>query len=214
LVPLYTQLILAHRLERRRGRHSLAVVLVLVTVLATLAIGCGSSDQTSSSQQASTGEAGKRFQDPQSPKGVIPVATFGKASEDTERAEASDVLDKNLTARQEADFATQCLTLGKRGMEAVLGKGTQASATKCEAELKKVANPLSQSKAIRTDTLGGEIAVLRVKGNQAYALYHGTDGKDHAMPMEDEGGTWKVGDILTIELPPPKSADGGPKNGG
>jgi len=92
-----------------------------------------------------------------------------------------------------------------------LGKGKEAERSKCPKELKKLAEPLSGSKQIRADTLTGEIAALRVKGTQAYALYHGNDGNDYAVPMEMEGGSWKVGAIIPTELPPAKSASKKPK---
>ncbi len=133
------------------------------------------------------------------------MATFGEEAEATVRGEASSVLAENLTARQAADFKTQCATLGKRGLEAVLGEGKKAAdRSKCAVTLKKLAEPLSGSKEVRADNLGGEIAALRIKADQAYALYHGTDGKDWAMPMELEGGSWKVGAIVAIELPKTK----------
>jgi len=168
-------------------------------------IGCGGGGSSTSAGATNASdevaEPSREFHDPEGPKGPEPVATFGKESGDAEREAASAVLTKNLTARAKADFATQCETLGKRGLETFLGKGKGNERSKCQKELKKLAEPLSGSKEIRADTLTGEIAALRVKGSQGWALYHGNDGKDLAMPMEQEGGSWKVGAILTTELP-------------
>ena len=66
--------------------------------------------------------------------------------------------------------------------------------------MKKLASPLSRTKEARKDTLTGSITALRVKGGQGYALYHGNDGTDYAVPLEKEGGTWKVSSIETKEL--------------
>ncbi|MBS1894733.1 MAG: hypothetical protein JST59_25815 [Actinobacteria bacterium] len=186
----------------------------LLALLALLLVGCGGggSGTSASATNASdkVAEPSKEFQDPEGPKGPEPVATFGKESGSAEREEASAVLADNLTAREKADFAKQCETLGKRGIEAILGKGKANERSKCEKELKTLAEPLAGTKEIRADTLSGEIAALRIKGKQAYALYHGNDGNDYAMPMEEEGGSWKVGGIITTELPQekpkPKSA--------
>lgn len=185
----------------------LARAIALAALAALLLIGCGGGGNTSSgatNASKEVAEPSKEFQDPEGPKGPEPIATFGKESGDAEREEASAVLTKNLVAREKADFATQCETLGKRGLEAFLGKGKGNERSKCQKELKKLAEPLSKSKEIREDTLSGEIAALRVKGSQAYALYHGNNGQDYAVPMEEEGGSWKVGAIVPIELPQAK----------
>jgi hypothetical protein len=176
---------------------------VLCALLAAWIAGCGGGASTSISSAEPSGQ----FEDPVGVHGKEPVATFGRESGGSERSEASAVLSESLTARQEADFATQCATLGKRGMKSVFGIGKSiGSQAECKTELEKLAKPLSKTESIRADTLGGEIAALRIKGNQAFALYHGSDSKDHAMPMEEEGGTWKVGSILTLELPKPEAS--------
>jgi hypothetical protein len=186
--------------------NNLARAIALAAMATLLLVGCGGGGSTSVGTTSSSGgaaEPSKEFQDPEGAKGPEPVATFGKESGDAEREEASAVLAKNLTAREKADFATQCETLGKRGLEVVLGKSKVAAQSKCQKELKKLAEPLAGSKEFRIDTLSGEVAALRVKGSQAYALYHGSDGQDYAMPMERESGEWKVGSIATTGLPAP-----------
>jgi hypothetical protein len=186
--------------------HNLLRVIALSALAALLLAGCGGGGTSASEDATSEGavnansevaEPSKEFRNPAGGR----VTTFGKESEVAKREEASAVLTKSLTAREKADFAAQCETLGKRGLEGFLGKGQGNERSKCQKELKKLAEPLSKTKKIRADTLTDEIAALRVKGNQAYALYHGNDGKDYGVPMELEGGSWKVGTILPIELP-------------
>lgn len=179
--------------------------------------GCGggssSLSASSSSSPADAAEPSKEFNDPEGIKGIEPVATFGRESGDSERQEASAVLAESLTAREEGDFAAQCATLSKRALKTtfIRGEGV-ADASKCTGELEKVAKPLAKSESVRADTLEGEIAALRVKGNRAFALYHGNDGSDYAMSMEMEDGEWKVGSIVTLPLPktpvkPPKKTE-------
>ena len=175
-----------------------AVALVVAAVL--LVAGCGGGGSSSSDSSSSSGTSSE-FRDPAG--GKEPIATFGEEAEEDLRGEVSEVLAENLAARENADFATQCATLGVGGMKVIFGKeGVKAS--ECQAKLEQLAKPLLRTKGFRVDTLSGEIAALRVKGDQAYALYHGNDGKDYAMPMEEEDGEWKVGALVTIELPQAK----------
>lgn len=218
LFPLhYVQLFKQHALTMTTTViNNLVRAIALAALAALLLVGCGGGGSSTSSGGANASkevaEPSKEFQDPEGPNGPVPVATFGKESGDTEREEASAALTKNLVAREEADFATQCETLGKQGLEAFLGKGKGDERSRCQKELKKLAEPLSVSKKIRADTLTGEIAALRVKGSQAWALYHGNDGKNYAMPMETEGSNWMVGGIIPSELPQEKPKSKEPKS--
>jgi hypothetical protein len=180
----------------------LGLVLLAVAGIA----GCGGGDGSSGTASSESAvERSAQFNDPSKNE---PIATFGTESGEIEREAASRVLAESLAARQKAEFAKQCGTLGKRGLESVFGEKSTKAPSKCKAELEKIAQPLSRTKEIRKDTLDGEIAALRIQGTQAFALYHGNDGKDWAMPMEEEGGAWKVGGLLGIELPKTKPKEG------
>jgi len=125
------------------------------------------------------------------------IPKFGKEASDSERQEVSVIVSMNLKARAAGDFATQCKTLGAKGMAEIPGAKDQQT---CADALKRLAEPLSGSKEIRKDTLDGSIVALRVKGDKGWALYHGNDGKDYALPLEKEAGRWRVGSLVTTEL--------------
>jgi hypothetical protein len=181
---------------------------LILLILALVAVtGCGSSGGSSSSSSGSGTEDSQPVTGTKSfPKTAESkqFVAFGKEAGATDREAASAVLTENLEARQGADFAGQCSSLGKAGLETVLGavksSGVEAARAKCVASLKSLAEPLASTKEVRTNTLSGPISALRVKGPKAYALYHGNDGNDYAMPMEKEGGKWMVGSIVTTEL--------------
>ncbi len=169
-----------------------------------LAVGCGGSSLSSSDGSSSTtgnpsGATSAEFLRPNSPSNKY--VRFGSEAPAAEREAASEVLKENLEAREDADFATQCASLSKAAVEEIATpkKGAAAAAT-CADALKTLAEPLKGTKEARTDTFAGQIAVLRIKGANAYALYHGNDKKDYEMPMENEDGDWKVGSLLTTEL--------------
>jgi hypothetical protein len=161
--------------------------------LGLIVAGCGGGSSSSSSSTTST-EASAAF----IKKGHINlVPKFGEEAPEKEREEVNVIVTENLKARAAADFATQCKTLGAKGMAEVPGAKNQKN---CAAALKKFAEPLAGTKKAREDTLKGSIAALRVKGDKGWALYHGAGGKDYAVPLEKEGGTWKVSSVLTTEL--------------
>jgi hypothetical protein len=164
--------------------------------------GCGGGSSTSSasssSESASAAEPSAQFV---KKKGNNTIAKFGEEGSVEEREAANVVVVESLEAREAADFATQCETLDL-GIVKELTAGSKGGEprSECPSALKKLAEPLSKTKKARTDTLPGNIAALRVKGNQGYALYHGNDGKDYAVPLEREGDSWKITTLLTTEI--------------
>lgn len=192
---------------RWRWRPSYGAALLLVLALALLS-GCGGSSggtdpSTAGSTQAANGVNGvKSFLKYTKSKGNKKIVLFGEEAPLAELEAASAVLTENLKARAAADFASQCSSLGKAGLKVVVGvvKDEKTARAECPAKLKKLAEPLKETKGFRINTLSGSIAVLRIKGDSAYALYHGKEGEGFAMPMEKEDGKWRVGAIATIAL--------------
>ncbi|MBS1894787.1 MAG: hypothetical protein JST59_26095 [Actinobacteria bacterium] len=173
--------------------------LAVAAVLLVFAVaGCGGGT-SSSTTGAAAPDGGKPFLKYTKSKKIV---AFGTEASAEEREAASAILAQNLVARQAADFAAQCSSLGNAGLEAVLGtiKSSLTAQPECAEALKKFAEPLKASKGVRTDTLSGSIAALRVEGHKAFALFHGNDGHGYAMPMELEDGEWRVGAIMLIPL--------------
>jgi hypothetical protein len=197
----------------RQWRGLLASLTAIAAV--ALLIGCGgggSSTDPATTVATSSVEASNAFLKPGSTTNEL--VEFGKEGSKAEREAASAVLSRNLQAREKADFATQCATLSAQAVESVaVGKKGAAADKACPAKLKALALPLSRTRPFRADPLAGEIDALRVQGVEAQALFHGSDGKDYAMPMSKEGVSWAVGSIMTTELNPPKqrkSSSSGP----
>jgi hypothetical protein len=176
-------------MSTRLGNAGVGLVAALICLGLVVAACGGSSSSGATGSEASAGFIKKGH--------VNVLPKFGKEAPEEEREEVSSIVSENLKARAAGDFATQCKTLGAKGMAEVPGAKNQQS---CAKALKKLAEPLSESKGIRKNTLDGSISALRVKGNKGWALYHGNDGKDYAVPMEKEAGSWKVGSIVTTLL--------------
>jgi hypothetical protein len=70
----------------------------------------------------------------------------------------------------------------------------------CPSKLEAMAKPFNKTAEIRKDTFDGTIDEMRIKGTKAFALYHGNDGKNYSIPLQQEAGGWKVGSIVTTEI--------------
>lgn len=180
-------------------------VLVFAIGLTVAVGGCGggSGSQSSDPTTASTGPSAAFLKPGSSTNELVEAGHEGTPSE---REAAGAVLSKNLRAREEADFKTQCATVAKVVAERLAPEAKPPAAVKeCPRKLQELATPLVKTKPFRIDNFDGEIVALKVKGQNGEALYHGTDGKDYAMPMVKERGGWLVGNISAVELNPPKS---------
>lgn len=175
-------------------------VLMLVASLSLLIAACGGgSGSSADSTTSGGGQTSAEFLQPGS-KNNKAIVKFGNEAPSRAREEVSEVLMENLEARENGDFATQCATLAKEQLEQIAeAKGANAVSA-CSTNLAKQAKPLKNSRAVRSNHLVGPIAVLRVYENKAYALFHGNDHKDYAIPMRKESSEWKVASILTITL--------------
>jgi hypothetical protein len=179
---------------------------LFLTLLASGCGGGGASSATSGPSAAS--EPSAEFLQPGGTGNKY--VTFGKEASPEEREAASKVLEQNLKAREDAKFGTQCHTLAPAGRQEISKalKRVKANYFKkyvpgpCPKELREFAEPFVDSEIGRIDTLSGAISVLRVKGNSAYALYHGNDKNDYDMPMANIDGQWKVVSLSPTRLGP------------
>lgn len=169
--------------------------------------GCGGGSSTDPPAKV---EASAQFLKETGPNELV---EFGTEASPVEREAANAVLEEDLRARAAANFAKQCATLSAQTIKEIdytahvnaNGKSEKG----CGGKLRELASPLSKSKQARENRLEGPIPAMRVKGNRAYALFHGTDGKNWVMPLEKEGGEWRVAALQEEELPP-KSASKAP----
>lgn len=180
----------------RRGK--VVAVLGAVALLALVAAGCGGSGSSTAGESGAGASPSKEFL---GPKEANAQAKFGQEASAAERSEVSGTVEASLQARGERDWAGQCATLSasvKKNLRK-LAKKARVPIHGCAAELGALGKG-APSKVLE-DNMAGPVAVFRVKGNRGYALYHGNDQKDWAMPMVKEGGEWKAASLVAEELP-------------
>jgi hypothetical protein len=192
-----------------RARIVAGLIIALLAVVGLSA--CGSSGGSSSGSSSGSNASSEETSSTANEEGAsgFPASSefvkFGKEASSEEREAASEVLEENLQARSTGDFEKQCETLSAAGVKVIAGNsgGGAVSPDKaivaCGKKLETESKAASAQQQL-ADTMVGPIAVLRVKGNNAYALYHGTGGKDYAMPMVKEGNSWKAAALLETEV--------------
>ncbi|MBA3866422.1 MAG: hypothetical protein H0X42_08785 [Solirubrobacterales bacterium] len=186
------------------SRSRLAIALIVAAIFALTLAACGASGGSTTSDGSTAGESPaaeankKAKQEFNSSKSKVPK--FGQEASVGEREAASAVLAENLQARGAKDWARQCASLSKAQAKAFAERATYYHVGKtCAKGLEREGK--SAPAAVFVDTMTDPIVALRVKGKKGYALYHGNDGKNYAMPMELEGDEWKVAEVVTTEIP-------------
>jgi hypothetical protein len=175
-----------------------SLIIVLLALVAAATAGCGSSSspsKSSSGTEAATGPPSKPFTGPKE------ITKFGKPGAPSDIRAASKVLAENFEAREKANFASQCASLNVSTQTEITGATKSAErVSECPTKLEAMASPLSKTAELRKNTFDGSIDELRVQGAKAWALYHGNDGKNYAIPLQREVAGWKVGAILATEI--------------
>lgn len=162
--------------------------------------GSGGSGAGSGSGSGSGSESGS--DDFVVPGGDNSVQEFGQEAGASEREQASKVLETYMQARAAEDQKTACASLSKVALAqlqdlatAVPGVDRGDSCVTIFVAIDKRTPPLA-----RANTMTGPIASLRVEGDRAFALYHGTKGVDYTIQMEKEGGGWKVAALVPFAI--------------
>lgn len=136
------------------------------------------------------------------PGGDNSVQNFGSEAAGAELSDASAVLTAYMRARAKDEWTAECTYLAHAAtapLEQLAASSPRLKGGGCGAILKALegGTPIST----RADTMHGDVASLRVKGDRGFALYHGTHGVDYFIPMVKEAGRWKVGSLAPDEFP-------------
>ncbi len=125
------------------------------------------------------------------------VKKFGSPAPPEETEAASAVLNESLKAREAGQWQVQCDSLTVATQEEITELAKAKKSAPCAESLEAIAKPLASTKAIREDTLNGQIEGLRVKGKTGYAFWKDAEGNEWAVAMKQEDGQWLV-DSLTV----------------
>jgi len=182
------------------------VVLMIIT-----ALGCGSGDSNNTDANANS-RLYPWLKGPSReflvPGGDNVVQTYGEEASKQERERASQVIALWMKARAAQDWQKDCGFFSRAYIHSLVATDatqvTNGKVKTCPAALAYFGHLASGS---YKNNLTGEIDSLRVGEGQGvagnpvtsgYAQYHGNDGKDWVIPVEKEGGEWKIAKAAPI----------------
>jgi hypothetical protein len=163
------------------------VALAVAAVAATLLSACGDSGASSGSEQ---------FRD----QTKSPLLDFGKEGSESELEEADETVSALLAARAKEDWAGTCAPLSKLmldKLERLATNSTSLKDTSCPSFLEAFVVLSPQDKKESGEIEGGS---LRHQGAKGYLIYSGSEGVVNAMPLDREGGKWKVAALSPQQL--------------
>jgi hypothetical protein len=129
------------------------------------------------------------------------IPTYGTEAPGSQLAAAEAALSGYLSARAEGNWAAACSLISAsvaKQLEALAGEagGTKPNCAAVYAKLSERA-PAAE----RADPLTQGLTALRVESPHAFALFVGPGSQQYMMPMEEEGGGWKVTQIAPVPWP-------------
>lgn len=135
------------------------------------------------------------------------VPTYGSEASASVRSEAERVLAGYLKAREAENWSAACAAMSAQVAKQLALLSGQSGKVDCAKAYATLAE--KGSAAERADPMVGGIVSLRVESPHAFALFYGTGKQQYMMPLEEEGGGWKVTQIAPVPWPVGSPAEGG-----
>jgi len=121
------------------------------------------------------------------------IQEFGDESNESELQEAAEVVHGFYVSRAAEEWDKACSYLAKSNieqLEKLANQSTKSQGADCATVLKAFTQPLPASVEREITTV--DAGSLRHEGDQGFLIYFGAGGVKYAMPLRDEGGSWKV----------------------
>jgi hypothetical protein len=142
------------------------------------------------------------------PVGDNSIPTYGTEASASQLAGAEAAISAYLGARAEGDWATACslMSASVQRQIAVLSGEPGGGRSSCATAYSQLSERAPAAE--RADPLTQGLTALRVESPHAFALFYGPGSRQYMMPLEEEGGAWKVTQIAP--LPWPLGSSSGP----
>lgn len=171
----------------RNERIRLPAAFVAAALAAALLGACGDSGSTSGSDQ---------FRD----QTKSPLLDFGEEGNESELEEAEETVSDFLAAHSKEDWEATCDLLSRPmldKLERLATTSTGLEDTSCNAFLEAFVVLSPQEKRAGAEIEAGS---LRHQGAKGYLIYSGSGEVVYAMPLDRQGGEWRVAALSAQRL--------------
>jgi hypothetical protein len=181
-------------------RPLLALGLLVAAVLA----GCGGGDSTTSASNEKTVDWSIYPSGPTRqfivPGGDNAVQTFGREATPAERKQASAIIAAWMRARAIPNWAKDCSYFSRGYTKNITTDAHSVTHGRVKSCPEALAYFKHAASGDYVNTFKGTtVASLRIGEGHGYAQYHGNDGKDWIVPVENNNGEWKVSIATPID---------------
>lgn len=197
-----------------KGGCHLAAVLVIVALLALCQVGCGGSSSSSGNTagegqpaEAGANETGSSKRNDAGSSTSKPefaeeeVGGYGSEASGTEERSIISAEHHYLEAMAAREFAQACSMLSVRVTRSLERFGPpQARKGGCSAILPKMLSP--SVSAVARQQLEGQVRKVRVKGKDAFVIFHAPGARLFVFPLVQNAGAWKLGTLTSSILAP------------
>jgi hypothetical protein len=191
------------------GRRRAFAVLLLALLLTLVGSGCGgdgntassssSSGQETSSEESSGEDSTSTSQESEeSVGGEKSIEEYGAEAGGGERGAILSSFHNYLQAIAAGDNSTACSYLSVRVQQGLRQLVKQRAS--CEQILPKLLAPTAAAISRQQDN--GKITKVRVKGDQAFVVFHAPGAKLYMLGLVREGGEWKATTVAASVLVP------------
>ncbi len=121
------------------------------------------------------------------------IQEFGAESDESELQEAAEAVHGFYVARAEGQWETACSYLSKsniEGLEKLASQSRRSQGADCATVLEAFTRPLPAEVEREITTV--DAGSLRREGDQGFLIYYGAGHETYAMPLKEEGGSWKL----------------------
>lgn len=182
---------------------------VLLATLCFLLAGCGGSD--GSEADSTSGSGGERRQlkthddsgggaaQFENARTAGTVVEFGTEAGPEDFAAVADALHGYLDAKAARDWELSCEYMSQEAIKSIAQFDPEGETSDCPALLEQFSSGTSP-KILRRLAVA-DVGSVRIQGNEAHALYWGTQDMGFFMPMVYEEGQWRVRALAPSILP-------------
>jgi hypothetical protein len=170
---------------------------LLLACLSLTACGAGDSETSEPSAGSENGAAASEGGEPPSPESE--VEGFGSEASGSERASVLAAEHGYLVSLGSGAFAEACRYLSG-SVARSLGELTASGGEACPAILPQVLSRSALAEAGRQARIA--VRKVRVRGKQAFVVYHAPGARLYVLPMQEDNGAWRVGAVAANILAP------------